>query len=92
MKKQILIAVILFAFCRNAVAQNNNHAKTESLVKILPSLKGIERVNCLHQIANEYINEKQKDAAEKFLNVACEEASRKRKIGTASKKLVRLNH
>src|SRR5688572_3156117 len=56
MKKYIYIVALLFACCLPALSQiqNPDSIRLDSLKRVLPSLSGIDRINCLNALSYEY--------------------------------------
>ena len=88
MKKYFCIVLFLIAFCLSSLSQNKNITKEQtlrreidSLKKVLPNLKGIDRVDCLNTLAHKYLwlplSYKQKiDSSLPFAIKAKEEANK----------------
>jgi hypothetical protein len=69
-QKHFAILIFGLASFISAVSQN-----TDSLKKILPSLQGCSRVDCLNELAINFVFRYKKDSAEYYSALALEEAN-----------------
>ncbi len=76
MKKYILIVIFLLAAKSDGLSQNDERLKIDSIKKILPSLKDTIRIDCLNKLSYFYITSQQKDSAEHYAILACDEAKK----------------
>jgi tetratricopeptide (TPR) repeat protein len=69
--RRILLCLAQYLYCTIALAQIR---EIDSLKKILPSLKGNARIECLNELSREYIESEKKDSASYYTTLAYNEA------------------